>query len=88
MVYNLPDLQAAIADRKRDIEIRSHLDLRNLPLKQNPKVGPDIDPFPSRTPINTDLAFLSWPTRSIRVRRHCHHACMRMHTSNVCIWDI
>lgn len=86
-VVNSPaELQAAIADGKRDIEIHSHLDLRNLPLKHNPNTR--ASPFsrgPDRKVINTDLAFLSWPTRSIRVRHRDHHTHILMHISTLYI---
>eukprot|EP00892_Ulva_mutabilis_P008121 jgi/Ulvmu1/5681/UM024_0028.1 len=59
IVYNLTDLQDAFSRNARDIEIRSHLDLRKLPLSENP-YNLNIDG------VGTDLAFLSWPTRSVR----------------------
>ena len=59
VVYNLPDLQAAIADQKRDIEIRSHLDLRDLPLKSNPYKVYQADIWDEERMAGTDLAFLS-----------------------------
>eukprot|EP00892_Ulva_mutabilis_P008118 jgi/Ulvmu1/5679/UM024_0026.1 len=63
VVYNLPDLWDALSRNARDIEIRSHLDLRNLPLRANPH-----DEYLDYTSgqLGTDLAFLSWPTRSLR----------------------
>ena len=65
-IHTLAELQAAIVERKRDIEIRTHLDLRDLPLKSNPYTVPEAIRDEERMP-GTDLAFLSWPTRSIRV---------------------
>lgn len=70
VVYKLEDLVAAIDNQKRDIEIRSHLDLRKMPLKLHPGPrfldGDDLAESKASS-AGSDLAFLSWPTRSIRV---------------------
>ena len=78
VVHTPSELQAAITNGRRDIEIRSHLDLRSLPLQQNP-----IDAIRSQSNIRlagtfSALAYLTWPTRSIRVRHRCRRAYTRM----------
>ena len=67
-VHTAQELVDAMANSARDIEIRAHLDLRTIPLQANPG-------FPFRDAdyevVATDLAFIRWPTRSVRVR-FCH----------------
>ena len=73
-VYNTADLLVAFFNRRRDIEIRSHLDLRGLPLTPHELWRPVGVGSGGRLPVGRDLALLRPPIRSIRVSRRLPHA--------------
>ena len=73
-VYTTADLMVAFFRRSRDIEIRSHLDLRNLPLTPHELWRPVGVRSGGQLPVDRDIAFLRSPTRSIRVCRRLHNA--------------
>lgn len=57
-------LQEAAQAGTQDIEIRTHLDLRNLPRLPNPEIGGPI----ANAPINASLLYVVDSMRSMRVR--------------------
>ena len=68
-VHTAQELVDAMAGRARDIEIRAHLDLRTMPLQAGAapiNVFSNADDQIVHRP--TDLAFIRWPTRTMRVR--------------------
>ena len=76
-VHTTAELMVAFFRRRRDIEIRSHLDLRSLPLTPHELWRPIGVGSGGQLPVDRDIAFLRSPTRSIRV---CH----RLHNVRFC----
>ena len=72
-VYTTADLITAFFHRSQDIEIRSHLDLRSLPLRPHELWRPVGVGSGGQLPVDRDIAFLRSPTRSIRVRLPLRH---------------
>lgn len=73
-VHTPEELQRALSAGvlAQDIEIRAHLDLRTLPLQHNPYLWGGNDRA-GKPATSSHIAYLSAPTRSIRVRHDSRH---------------
>lgn len=69
-VHTAQELVDAMAGSARDIEIRAQLDLRTMPLKGIPGNADKVAGYNVKDAgyEETDVAFIRWPTRTIRVR--------------------